>query len=53
MKRLGRAAGGRFLDCVARVRTLYPLLWNSSKRNRRVEVYYWLDHGMPVPSVLK
>lgn len=52
MKPLGRAAGGRFLDAVRKVRTAYPLLWSSSKRNRRVEVYYWLDHGMPKANLL-
>lgn len=46
-------AGGRFLDCVAKVRMGYPLLWSSSKRNRRVEVYYWLGYGMPKADLLK
>lgn len=53
MKALTRAAGGRFLDCCAKVRTVYPLLWDSTKRNRRVEVYYWLDHGMSKANLLK
>lgn len=50
---LGRAAGGRFLDVVQRVRISTPLLWSSSKRNRRVEVYYYLDHGMPKTNLLR
>lgn len=51
--KLGRAAGGRFLEVVTKVRIGYPLLWYSSKRNRRVEVYYWLGHGMSESTLLK
>lgn len=43
----------RFLGAVDKVRTDYPLLWQSSKRNRRVEVYYWLDYGMFHTTLLK
>lgn len=42
-----------FVDAVRKVRVEYPLLWSSSKRNRRIEVYYWLDHGMFNTSLLK
>lgn len=43
----------KFLKSVYTVRERTPLLWSSTKRNRRVEVYYWLDHGMPNTSLLK
>jgi len=43
----------KFLGCVDKVRTEYPLLWASTKRNRRVEVFYWLGHGMPEGNLLK
>lgn len=41
-----------FLKTCKHVRSRTPLLWESSKRNRRVEVYYWLDHGMPKTTLL-
>lgn len=42
-----------FLKAVRKVRTDYPLLWQSTKRNRRVETYYWLGHGMSKANLLK
>lgn len=32
----------KFLAAVDKVRVVYPLLWEGSKRNRRIEVSYWL-----------
>lgn len=43
----------KFLGSVNKVRVEYPLLWNSTKRNRRIEVLYWLDYGMSESTLLK
>lgn len=39
----------KFLGVVDLVRDQYPRLWESSKRNRRIEVYYWLGYTQNMP----
>lgn len=38
----GEASIRHFIDRVHFVQKRVPLLWDSSKRNRRVEVKYWI-----------
>lgn len=40
---VGQMGVAHFLEAVDKVRLGYPLLWVCGKRNRRIEVRYWLS----------
>lgn len=43
----------KFIEVVRAVRLGYPLLWSSTKRNRRIEVVYRMDYGVLKANLLK